>query len=238
MTGGLESYPRGAQKILLAAERLIAERGTEGFSLREVLRLADQSNNSAIYYHFGSKDGLIRTIYDLRQAEIDVKRRERMTREKPVADGDAEGLLALLLLPVFDTFEGEARETFARFILHLILSEGEGTLFAETREPETTHQLNLRLRNCYPLLPKRVFKLRYTLGVAHFLQGVVLHWRLIRQGRTGYATTPTFWAEMLQACIALLELPYPPADTGYATIADAPAEKARPRKLRDTARAG
>lgn len=49
--------------ILDAAERLFAERGVEGVSLREITRAADV-NIAAIHYHYGSRDGLVRAVLD------------------------------------------------------------------------------------------------------------------------------------------------------------------------------
>jgi AcrR family transcriptional regulator len=45
------------EQILLAAERLFAERGYD-VSLREIGVSAGSSNNSAVQYHFGSKEQL------------------------------------------------------------------------------------------------------------------------------------------------------------------------------------
>ena len=44
--------------IIVAAERLIAERGVD-VPLRDIAAAAGQRNNSAVQYHFGSRDGLI-----------------------------------------------------------------------------------------------------------------------------------------------------------------------------------
>uniref|UniRef100_UPI0035C6F61D TetR family transcriptional regulator n=5 Tax=Nocardia seriolae TaxID=37332 RepID=UPI0035C6F61D len=47
------------ERIILAAEQLIAERGP-AVPLRDIAAAAGQRNNSAIQYHFGSRDGLVR----------------------------------------------------------------------------------------------------------------------------------------------------------------------------------
>ena len=41
----------GARQLLLAAERLIAERGLAALSTRMIAREAGQKNNSALQYH-------------------------------------------------------------------------------------------------------------------------------------------------------------------------------------------
>jgi AcrR family transcriptional regulator len=210
MARSFADYAQGAQQIILAAERLIAERGMDGVSLREILRVAGQANKSAIYHHFGSKDELIQTIYDLRQTEVDARRRERLAETGYPPDGDAAALFAMLVLPVVRTFRGAQLENFARLILHLMLSDPDNPVFVTSREREGAHELNERLRACFPNLPGDVFRYRYSLAVAHFLHGVVQRERLINARKTGYATSPRFWDEMLQSSLAMLIQPFPP----------------------------
>src|SRR5699024_12317749 len=45
--------------MLDIAEQMSAERGLDGVSMRDVASAAGQRNNSAVQYHFGSRDGLI-----------------------------------------------------------------------------------------------------------------------------------------------------------------------------------
>ncbi|MBP2479250.1 AcrR family transcriptional regulator [Crossiella equi] len=49
--------------LVLAAERLFAERGLEGVSLRQIGTAAGMANNSAVQYHFQTKDRLIAAIF-------------------------------------------------------------------------------------------------------------------------------------------------------------------------------
>lgn len=68
------------RKILLAAERLFAERGVDYVSLRQIGERAQQKNNSAVQYHFGDKGGLIQALYDLRLVPLNAER-HRMLAE-------------------------------------------------------------------------------------------------------------------------------------------------------------
>ena len=47
------------QAIISAAERLFADHGIDGVSLREINRSAGQSNTGAVQYHFGDRHGLV-----------------------------------------------------------------------------------------------------------------------------------------------------------------------------------
>lgn len=60
--------------LLRAAERLFAERGFQGASLRAITREAG-ANLASVSYHFGSKEGLIREVFSHR---IEPLNRERL----------------------------------------------------------------------------------------------------------------------------------------------------------------
>jgi AcrR family transcriptional regulator len=62
-------------RILDAAERLLAERGSTAMSIRDVLKAAEVANAGAIGYYFGGKDGLVsaverRAVADINQARL------------------------------------------------------------------------------------------------------------------------------------------------------------------------
>uniref|UniRef100_UPI0010418D0F TetR/AcrR family transcriptional regulator n=1 Tax=Actinomadura fibrosa TaxID=111802 RepID=UPI0010418D0F len=51
------------ERLLDAAERLYAERGIDGVSLREIVQAAGARNATAVQYHFGDRGGVIRAIF-------------------------------------------------------------------------------------------------------------------------------------------------------------------------------
>lgn len=61
-------------KLVLAAERLLAKRGFSNISQRQILAEAEQKNASAMSYHFGSMDGLVRAVIELRMNDVNVRR--------------------------------------------------------------------------------------------------------------------------------------------------------------------
>ena len=58
--------PSTKEQIVLAAERLFAERGIDGVSLRQIGTAAGNGNNSAVQYHFGSKERLLLAVFEYR----------------------------------------------------------------------------------------------------------------------------------------------------------------------------
>jgi AcrR family transcriptional regulator len=60
--------------LIEAAERLFAEKGLGGVSVKEIIRAAGARNESALQYHFGSVDELIKEVFANRYREIEQAR--------------------------------------------------------------------------------------------------------------------------------------------------------------------
>jgi AcrR family transcriptional regulator len=72
------------EKLVDAAARLFAERGIDNVSIAEIVRAADQRNASAVHYHFGNRDEILRAVL-ARHVPVIAERRgdllERARRE-------------------------------------------------------------------------------------------------------------------------------------------------------------
>lgn len=100
------------ERILLTAERMIAEHGA-GVSLRDIAMAAGQRNNSAVQYHFGSRHGLIDTLVEYRIAALEARRLELLA-QREAGDLDVRGLLAVLVEPMFNVPYQQGATHFAR----------------------------------------------------------------------------------------------------------------------------
>ena len=88
-------------ELISAAERLFATRGIDGVSLREVTRAAGQRNTTALQYHFGDREGLLRALVEKHMDDVAADRAEFLDRVCPrqeltVRDG-AEALVGPLV---------------------------------------------------------------------------------------------------------------------------------------------
>jgi AcrR family transcriptional regulator len=98
VTAGDAVAPSGsALRLVLAAERLFAQHGIDGVSLRQIAVEAGSANNSAVHYHFGSKKGLIEAIFRHRLPQLISERRLLAARCDP---GDLRSRLEAHYLPV------------------------------------------------------------------------------------------------------------------------------------------
>lgn len=89
-----------AEQLLIAAERLLAEKGLGVVSVREIARAAGQRNHSAISYHFGTIEDLIDAILNYRMVPLNEKRAAQLLqwRDAGRAD-DLRGLIQVLVEP-------------------------------------------------------------------------------------------------------------------------------------------
>lgn len=78
----VESFGQGETALILAAERLFAERGIDGVSLRQINQAAEHKNTAAAHYHFGSKDGLVQAVLSYRLPRLDERRGELLQRSE------------------------------------------------------------------------------------------------------------------------------------------------------------
>ena len=89
-------------RLVEVGERLFAQHGLDGVSLRQIAAESGTSNNSAVRYHFGSKEALVTAIIEYRLPDI-IQRRELLAaRSDP---DDLRSVLEAHLLPTMDMAE-------------------------------------------------------------------------------------------------------------------------------------
>lgn len=113
-------------KLVLAAERLFAERGIDNVSLREINRAAGQRNVAALHYHFGSREALLEAIFEHRMAGLD--RRRVAMLDAIEAEGRADSIRAVveaMVLPLADRLDPAADGGhYVRFLAQAISDPG------------------------------------------------------------------------------------------------------------------
>src|SRR5213080_347278 len=87
-------------KLIAAGERLFASRGVEGAQLRDIVQAAGQSNDSAIHYHFASRDGLLVAICERHIAAMEPERQQLLDDlHARGATADIEAIVTALVVP-------------------------------------------------------------------------------------------------------------------------------------------
>ncbi|PAK28064.1 TetR family transcriptional regulator [Streptomyces sp. alain-838] len=102
------------EALLVAAERLFAERGVHAVSHREISRAAGQGNNTAVGYHFGTRAALVRAIVGKHAARMEAIRAPLV--EAAGESADLRRWVECLVRPVTEHLEALGGATwFARF---------------------------------------------------------------------------------------------------------------------------
>lgn len=165
--------------MILAAERLFAERGIEGVSLREINLAAKQRNTSAAHYHFGSKDALIDAIFEFRRAEIGRRRDEMLDAlEQSGRVGDVRAVAEALVMPLAAEIQrGPEAGRYLEFLAHLFLTSPSqvGEILRKHQAADT--RWATIAQRALPNLPKRVLWTRLFLMGRHVVISLAVYQR-------------------------------------------------------------
>ncbi|RVQ68680.1 TetR/AcrR family transcriptional regulator [Croceicoccus ponticola] len=115
-------------RIMEAAEILFADRGIDGVALREIASAAGQGNNTAVQYHFGSKEQLVYDIFDYRSNLFEPLRHEMLKNaEASGRISDVRVLLQVLVLPHLTICDEKGAHPYSAFLAqYLTRSRAEG----------------------------------------------------------------------------------------------------------------
>jgi len=158
------------ERILVTGERLMAERGLDGVSLRELTSLADV-NLASVHYHFGSKEEVLAEVFALRAKPLAERRLEMLAAVRREADGRPvlEDVLDAFLRPSLEIARQEGGEHFLRLRARLAYERNETSraILAEAFDRSSAAFL-AALGEALPELPKLDLYWRF-----HFMLGAM-----------------------------------------------------------------
>ena len=193
--------------LLDAAERLFAERGLHGVSLREIGIAAGQRNQAAIQYHFGDKPGLVIAAFERRAVEVNRRRldllAEAMTRGPMSARDLVEAFVRAMAEQV------ERGNSYVRFVSRL-QTDGESDLLRRTEaDAHSAYERIGRLLRTRHLaaLPRELFWNRWRLTINTALAALADHQAAMARGEPGELPTPVYVSELIDALTAMLLAP-------------------------------
>lgn len=167
------------ERLLDAAERLFAERGFEGTSLRALTQAAGTSL-SAANYHFGSKEALLRATLWRRVEPMNRQRLERLAAAERDAGGAplaVEAVLDAFLRPLFEerARRGEVQRD-ARFVAARLYSDPPELVSALKQElfGDSSRRFLEALGRALPGRPSEELALRFQFAVGamvHVMSG-------------------------------------------------------------------
>ena len=129
MSSRIKTAPRAASEqtrdqIKMAAQMLFARHGIDAVTVQQIVDAAGQRNNAALYYHFRTKEELIRQMVVDGAAVLDARRRE-MLDEMAKRGGPASirEVMLVLFMPVIELGGDERWRGYIRFTSHLQASD-------------------------------------------------------------------------------------------------------------------
>ncbi|MBV9996878.1 MAG: TetR/AcrR family transcriptional regulator [Caulobacteraceae bacterium] len=164
-------------QLVETAERLFACYGLEGVSLRQIATAAGSSNPGVVQYHFGDKQGLLRSIFAYRLSALEARRGALLAEaQRAKALNDARVLLQVLLGPVGEVRDQEGRRSYAAFLLRLhnanLPSARAKQDLVFSLAPLAEHITNL-IRAAVPPMPEALFDFRQQAASALYWQALV-----------------------------------------------------------------
>lgn len=142
-------------ELLRSAERLIAEKGLGSVSVKMITTDAGARNPSAVHYHFGSIESLIREVFAKRYREIEAERARRLAT---VDASDPQMRLVALIEAAIGPFIEVCREESGRMYVRFCLQFATDPRFDYAQlTVEAGAQSFVRLREeliaCLPTVP-------------------------------------------------------------------------------------
>jgi AcrR family transcriptional regulator len=121
--------PRAASEetrnqIKAAAQMLFARHGIDAVTVQQIVDAAWQRNNAALYYHFRTKEELIRQMVVDGAAVLEARRREMLDEiERRGGPANAREVMMVLVMPVIELGDDERWRGYIRFTSHLQASD-------------------------------------------------------------------------------------------------------------------
>jgi AcrR family transcriptional regulator len=150
-------------RIMTVAERLFAQRGIDGVSIRDITTEAEV-NTAAIHYHFGSKTALVEAILTRRAAELGRRRADFLERVEAAEQPTLREVVEAFVVP---TAEMADRETGAQHYIGFLTSVlAHPELMARVVDTYEVHSARFvdALERVTPHLSSDVRELRFALA--------------------------------------------------------------------------
>lgn len=148
------------RRLLLAAERLFAERGIDAVSLRAIMAEAG-TNVASVHYHFGSKSALVDALIKERSAQVSLRRTELLDAIDGSPELNARQLAEAFVRPVAEMVSSGGSDwvTFVAGIMgsgHPALSVVADSFVRQAR------RFTVLLQRISPGVPARTIRFRLT----------------------------------------------------------------------------
>jgi len=163
---------RTRAQIILAAEKLFGEQGIDAVSLRQINVAANQKNSSATHYHFGSKEALVKEIFDYRMEPVNQRRHEMLDALNN--DRTVRRLIEAMVYPILEVIDTqEGGRHYIRFLSqmtgHPAVDLGE---IWSSEYGTALNTLARELETSLPYVPSKVFYQRFGFAMSQIINSL------------------------------------------------------------------
>jgi AcrR family transcriptional regulator len=204
--------PAGAKKkLMVCAERLFGQHGLDGVSLRQITEAAGQANNSIIHYYFGSKQGLVQAVHDMRAPVLEAARRGHLDRIGAKGSGTLRQYVEALHMSVIEALSKTDRLNYAKFVLRLLpLGKTSHPYFRSIALSTATEEIISGIQAQCPRVSPEITMIRLRMATNLFLNLIIDFPRVMRNTGKPFASEEAYWQDCFQILIAMFQCPCPP----------------------------
>jgi len=192
-------------QLILAAEKLFAESGIDGVSLRQINVAAGQKNSSAAHYHFGSKESLILSIYQNRMKHVNERRLAALERlQKASRQPCVRDLVGVVVYPIVEEIDADqSGRNYIRFMAQAIGHPQLDLMELQRQENRGGLVKALQLmRKALPKVPDPIFGQRFGLAFEQIVHSLADREKLRGSSATHFEIDAALFVSNLVDCIS------------------------------------
>ena len=187
------------------AERLFASRGLYQVTVREITEAAGQRNVSAVSYHFGSREGVLREILLHHGLHLDDERRRVV--EELGESATTRDLVAALLVPFAEPLATDAGRNYLRIVAQLTGRFAAWRSVDDELTPPYLRRILTLLEERPATIPPEVRRQRVIGVIMLMTTAMAERARALQSGRPLELDEPTFLANLADMIVGALEAP-------------------------------
>ena len=176
--------------LTLTAERVFAQEGVSNTPLRRITQAAGQKNESAIQYHFGSREAMVQAILELRTTAVNAERERMLELERARADGrtlSARTIARCMVEPLADHLRRSGGDShYIRFLAQLWLDRAMWRKLENKAQDSGIVACLAALEAANPHLPREVVHQRFGLAIQMLNLGLAAMEQLIDDRGAAY----------------------------------------------------
>ncbi|MDF1735377.1 MAG: TetR family transcriptional regulator [Minwuia sp.] len=195
-------------KILVAAGELFSQQDITLVSQRQILQAAGQRNTSAIQYHFGSREGLLRAVFERGVGRIDDRRNQILDElEATGRQPQIEDYINALVRPLCEQRDdGESGIQTLRFLNQVLRDPNLRLMQIMKGIDSGMRRAHQGVVHCLPDIPPLLLRYRLYAG-SRASSGVLCDWD---RNRKLDALSDVFTDDLVAMVLAMVTAPVSP----------------------------